>query len=132
MKKEFQAVFQLSKTKIFEVHYYTLSTNKNPYFTTSAAVFCRSKRDFTTCGQAQESVCKGFRTAYNFYRKWDTLHLKDLTEEQYAEMRSDLEKLMDKYNYILEEFDESAKPYSPHFSFHRLAEWTKQNPKRKH
>lgn len=129
MKREFQAVFQLSKTKIFEVKYYTLSTNKHPHFTTSAAEFCRNKQDYTTCGQAQESVCKGFRSAYNFYCKWDTLHLKDLTEEQYAEMRSDLEKLMGHYNYILEEFDESAKPYSPHFSFYRLAEWTKQKPK---
>ena len=30
--KEFQAVFQLSKTIIFEVRYYTLSTNKTPHF----------------------------------------------------------------------------------------------------
>ncbi len=129
MKKEFQAVFQLSKTEIFQVSYYTLSTNQRPDFATSAARFCRNKRGYSTGGQAQESVCKGHRGAYNFYQKWDKMHLKDLTDEEYTEMRLDLEKLMEKYNYILEELDESKRPYSPHFSFERLAEWTKQKPK---
>lgn len=129
MKKEFQAVFQLSKTEIFEVSYYTLSTNKNPYFTTHAARFCRNKRDFSTCGQAQNDVCKKHRAAMRFYEKWDACHLKDLTEEQYAEMRKDMETLAEKYNAIIEELDESKRPYSPHFSFYRLAEWTKQTPK---
>lgn len=129
MKKEFQVVFQLSKTRVFEVKYYTLSTNQHPHFATSAYEFCRNKRDWSRGGQSQEYVCKGFLSAYRFYQKWDKLHLKDMTEEEYSEMRYDLEKLMEKYNYILEELDESKRPYSPHFSFRRLAEWTKQKPK---
>ena len=82
------------------------------------------------CGQAQENICKGHRAAYNFYRKWDKKHLQDLTSEEYSDMRSDLEKLKEKYNFIFEELDESTRPYSPHFSFYRLAEWTKQTPKK--
>lgn len=130
MKKELQAVFQLSKTEIFEVRYYHLSTNTRADFATSAARFCRNKKDFSMCGQAQETICKGHRAAYNFYRKWDSKHLKDLTNEEYNDMRCDLEKLKEKYNFIFEELDESARPYSPHFSFYRLAEWTKQTPKK--
>ena len=129
MKKEFQAVFQLSKTEIFEVRYYHLSTNQRADFATSAARFCRNKRDYSTCGQAQESVCKGHLAAYRFYKKWDKMHLKDLNDSEYVEMRRDLETLMETYNFILEELDESKRPYSPRFSFYRLAEWTKQKPK---
>ena len=58
--KEFQAVFQLSKTIIFEVRYYTLSTNSRPYFSTTAARFCRNKRDYSQCGQAQDTLTRGF------------------------------------------------------------------------
>ena len=41
--KEFHAVFQLSKTIIFEVNFYTLSTNQTPHFSTNAAQFARKK-----------------------------------------------------------------------------------------
>lgn len=128
--KEFQAVFQMSKTIIFEVSYYTLGTNDHPYFTTSAAQFCRNKQDYARCGQAQPELLKGYGAAMRFFEKWDAYHLHDLTPEQYDEMRNDLEALKERYNYIFEELDESKRPYSPHFSFYRLAEWTKQNPKK--
>lgn len=128
--KEFQAVFQMSKTVIFEVRYYTLSTNTRPDFTTSAAQFCRNKKDFSRCGQAQPELLKGYRTARRFFEKWDAYHLHDLTPEQYDEMRHDLETLKEQYNFIFEELDESRRPYSPRFSFYRLADWTKQEPKR--
>ena len=127
--KEFQAVFQMSKTIIFEVRYYTLDTNSHPYFATSAAQFCRNKQDFSRCGQAQPELLKDYRTARKFFEKWDACHLHDLTPEQYNEMRDDLKALENQYNYILEELDESRRPYSPRFSFYRLANWTKQNPK---
>lgn len=127
--KEFQAVFQMSKTIIFEVKYYTLSTNTHAHFTTQAAEFCRNKKDFCKCGQAQADLLKHFPTARRFFEKWDALHLQDLTPEQYKEMQKDLETLKFRYNYIIEELDESRRPYSPHFAFYRLAEWTKQKPK---
>lgn len=128
--KEFQAVFQMSKTIIFEVRYYTLDNNSRPYFTTSAAQFYRNKKDYSRCGQAQPELLKGYRTARQFFEKWDVYHLHDLTPEQYNEMRHDLETLKEKYNFIFEELDESRRPYSPRFSFNRLAKWTKQEPKK--
>lgn len=51
MKKEFLSVFQLSKTKIFEVDYYTLMTNQHPQFSTSANEFNRPKNNYSSCGQ---------------------------------------------------------------------------------
>lgn len=127
--KEFIAVFQLSKTIIFEVQYYTLSNNTHPYFTTSAAQFCKNKRDFSRGGQAQEELTKGFTTARNFWKKWDHLHLHDLTPAQHNELLSDMEKLKNQYNHLYKELDEKQKPYPPRFSFWMLAEWSKQKPK---
>ena len=127
--KEFQAVFQMSKTIIFEVRYYTLANNTNAHFTTSAAKFCNSKRDFSQCGQAQPELLKKYATAREFFEKWDHLHLHKMSEEEYAEMIEDIEKLKARYNFIFEELEESRKPYSPGFSFYRLADWSKQEPK---
>ena len=86
--KEFNACFQMSKMILFEVSYYTLGDNQNPYFSTSACEFVRNKRDFCIAGQAQETLLKGFPEAYNFYKKWDIFHLKQLTQEQYNEIRT--------------------------------------------
>lgn len=128
--KEFQAVFQISKTIIFEVNYYTLSTNPRPHFTTSAAQFIRSKRDYNRCGQAQAALLPKGSPARRFWSKWDALHLHDLTPEQYAEMCQDLEELKKKYNFIYEELDETRRPYSPRISFYRLVEFSKQEVKK--
>lgn len=130
-KQEFISVFQMSKTVIFEVNFYTLSTNKTPYFTTSAAQFCRNKRDFNQCGQAQKSLLRSYPAAMRFFKKWDACHLHDMTPVQYEEMRADLEELKSCYNYLYEELDESKRPYNPHFSFDRLANWSKQDPRKK-
>ncbi len=129
--KEFISVFQLSKTIIFEVCFYTLGTNQTPHFTTSAAKFCKNKRDYSRCGQAQEELTKGFFTARRFWKKWDKCHLKNLTKSQYDEMQNDIQLLKQKYNYIYEELLETCRPYNPHFSFDYLAEWSKQNPKKR-
>lgn len=127
--KEFISVFQMSKTIIFEVKYYTLLTNKTPYFSTSAAQFCRNKQDYTQCGQAQKSLLRSYPAAMRFFKKWDAFHLQDLTTAQYEEMKTDLEELKAQYNFIYKELDETARPYRPSFGFFRLAEWSKQTPK---
>jgi len=100
---EFHVAFALSKTKVFNVNYYTLGSNKSPYFSTSAEVFNRPKTDFSQCGQCQEEVLKGYRLAMNFYKKWDEMHLKELSEDQYQELIEDLKELFLKYPYLLEE-----------------------------
>lgn len=129
-KSEFIAVFQISKLIIFEVDYYTLSTNKNAYFTTSANQFIRSKKDFNRCGQAQADLLPKHSTARRFWEKWDKYHLQDLTAEQYNELQNEIETLKEKYNYLYKELDESEKPYSPRFYWSELVEFSKQTPKK--
>ena len=98
MKQEFHAVFEITRSIIFEVNYYTLGSNRSPYFTTSANQFNRPKTNYNCCGQAQNELLHGHALAHLFYRKWDKLHLKDLTDVQYSEMRYDLTLLEKYYN----------------------------------
>lgn len=128
--KEFYAVFQMSRTIIFEVRYCTIGNNPTPDFATSAAQYARNKRDYTRCGQAQPDLLKGYRTAMAFFKKWDAHHLHTLTPEQYAEMRADLEALQSRYNYILTEAEEGEKMRRSGYGFYQIAEWTKQPPKK--
>lgn len=127
MKKEFHALFQLNKKIIFEVNYYTLGNNTSPYFTTSAVEFNQPKTDYRSCGQAQEELTKGYYTAKNFYKKWDAKHLRNLTEEEYAEMREDMKKLEKTYNCLIMEFDGKA---NKDFSFYEIKEFSKQKVKK--
>lgn len=128
--KEFNVCFQMSKMILFRVSYYTLGDNQNPYFATSADEFIRSKRDFGRGGQAQETLLKGFPEAYNFYKRWDVFHLRQLTQEQYNEMRKDLCVLEQKYNTLLLEMKDGIKLKPDHFSFYQLVEFSKQTPKK--
>lgn len=103
--QSFQYTFQISKKIIFEVNYYLLGSNKSKYFSTSAAQFNQPKTEFNCCGQAQEDLLKGYPLAMNFYKKFDPLHCKDLTAEQYSEIVQELEKLKLAYNFIHTEGD---------------------------
>lgn len=105
MKKEFISVFQITKTIMFEVNYYTLSDNENPYFTTSANVFVRNKRDYKQSGQCQKDVLPKGSIAKNFFFKWDKYHLNDLNNEQYEDLMKDIEDLKNAYNHIFIEKD---------------------------
>ena len=131
--KEFMYCFQLDKMTVFEVEYYTLSTNTTPHFSTSAARFIRSKRDYSECGQAQERLLPKHSAARRFYDKWDRLHLHNLTPEEYAEMTADIETLKTRYNYIEDVrdcFGRSAGCYKTHLSFHDIVELSKLTPKK--
>ena len=68
---EFLMAFQISKLIIFEVEYYTLSTNSKAHFTTGACEFIRSKRDYSCCGQAQDHLLPQGSKAREFWEKWD-------------------------------------------------------------
>ena len=95
----------------FEVSYYTLGNNSSPYFSTSANEFIRSKRDYNRGGQAQNDLLTG--KAMQFFKKWDELHLKDLTENQYDE------KIKDTF-----------KGSHSDFSFYQIVEFSKQELKK--
>lgn len=97
--QEFQYVFVTDRGKVFEVNYRTLASNANPYFTTSAGVFNRPRTDYNRCGQCQDDVLTG--EALRFYKKWDKLHLKDLTEAQYNELTKDIAKLTEVYPFYV-------------------------------
>lgn len=130
MRKEFLAVFQITKMKTFEVNYYTLNLNRKPHFATSAYKFIRSKCDYSRGGQAQASILPEGSVARRFWKKWDDCHLKDLTDEQYSELLNDLEELKTRYNYIFKDLSEYDKPYSPTFDFGSIVELSKQNLKK--
>jgi hypothetical protein len=92
-KKEFHAVFMVSRKIGFEVEYYRLGSNTNQHFTTQAFEFNQPKTDYTRCGQSQELLKGVANKAYKFYKKWDKLHLHAMTEMQYNEMITDIEVL---------------------------------------
>lgn len=98
--KEFQYTFAVARGVVFEVNYYTLGHNKSAHFSTSAGQFNRPRTDYNQCGQAQSDLLKG--AARTFWKKWDKLHLKDLTPMQHRELMSDIEKLKKDYPHFVE------------------------------
>lgn len=121
MKKEFISAFQITRMIVFEVSYYTCGNNKNPYFTTSANVFMRNKRDYNSCGQCQKDVLPKGSYAKEFFNKWDSKHLSDLTNDEYIEMMADLEQLKETYNNIYIERD-TFRNQNSNISFYKIKE----------
>lgn len=128
--KEFMYCFQISKMIVFEVEYYTLGSNKAPYFSTSAAEFIRSKRDYNRCGQAQAALLPKGSPARRFWQKWDPMHLKDLTPAQYEEITADIEQLKARYNYI-EDVRDTFRDSRSSIPFYEVVELSKREPKKK-
>lgn len=125
MNKEFISVYQITKTIMFEIKYYTLSDNKEPYFSTSSMEFIRSKRDYKTCGQCQMDLLPKGSMARKFYNKWDKAHLQKLNNEELQELKNDVEKLKDIYNNIYIEKD-TFKNMNSNFSFNDVVELSKK------
>lgn len=117
--------FQISRTVIFEVNYGAITSNKEPYFSTVANEFIRSKRDYSRCGQCQSEVLPRNSAAFRFYKKWDVKHLQKLTDEEYADMRHDLEELKSRYNYV----ERSADYAGSNIPFHEIVDLSKTQPK---
>ena len=98
--KPIHAAFQITRTIMFFVDY-NVNEDKSHYFATHAALFNRPKSDYNRGGQCQESVLPHNSDAYRFFRKWDTLHLRELTDEQYNDLKGDISRLQEKYNSIV-------------------------------
>ena len=126
---EFLYAFQLSKKIIFEVDYYTLGSNENPYFSMSAAEFNQPKSDYSRCGQCQEDLCTGL--ALEFVNKWDYLHLRNPSDNEYREILEDIEDLKNKYNYIEIIDEEGFGGKNSNIGFNRIKELSKLEPKSK-
>lgn len=98
-RNEFMYAFCVTRTAVFEVRYYTVGRNSDPYFETIAAVFNRPKTDYKRYSQCQNDVLSG--KAKQFYKKWNHCLCNDITDDQYAEMLNDIEELKKIYpNYI--------------------------------
>lgn len=72
----------------FEVEYYRCGNNKRPHFATSY-------KDWQNQFEMPHDSLP-----YQFYQKWNPFHCVEMTKEEYAEMRDDLEKLKKEYDYI--------------------------------
>ena len=131
MQKEFISAFQITKLIIFEVEYYTLGSNTTPYFSTQANQFCRSKRDWSICGQAQAELLPKHSKARKFWEKWDSYHLHKLTDEKLEELLADLEELKKHYNYLYRERPQDGSFWVSHFMYDDLVQFSKQEPKTK-
>lgn len=121
-RKEFMYAFRLNKHIIFEVSYYTLGSNAHADFTTAAYEFNRPKSDWKTGGQAQEELLPRFPAAYNFWKKWDKYHFHDLTDEEYADLVKDLDKLKSTYKYTerVKDTYQNLPGWESRFSFYEL------------
>lgn len=121
VRDEFLYAFCIDKTTVFNVEYYTLGRNKAPYFATSACKFNRPKTDWSEGGQAQERLLPRGSAARRFYDKWDRLHLKDLTDEEYAELVDDIAELKRVYPYyVAYEFEGKAtRPSIPFYDIYK-------------
>lgn len=99
-KFEFHAVFAISRMIIFKVDYYTLGNNNSPYFATSAYEFNQPKTDWRSGGQGQERLLPKLSKTYRFYKKWDSKHLHDLSDNEFLEMFSDMNELCTTYGFL--------------------------------
>ena len=123
---EFMYVFQLSRMRVFFVSYRTLLGNSYPYFATHAATFNQPKTDYRECGQCQSRVLDGYARA--FYKKWHHMHLKELTDEQLAEMEHDIARLKKAYNF-LERRRDTFKGTDWDFRFSDIKKLSMKKPK---
>ena len=111
----FAVTFRISKKKFFRVNFgQTKSHRQQPYFTTSGGILNYKRSDWNRCGQCQDSILLENSKAYQFFDKWNKLHLSTLTKEQYKELHDDLQELKAEYRYI------ESDRFSDIVSFDRL------------
>lgn len=93
--------FRLRKKVYFMVEFGHLKDyERPPYFSTSGGVFNYIRSDWNRCGQCQDSVLQNNTVAKRFYDKWDKLHTKSLTMEEYHDLLNDLEEMKEQYPYV--------------------------------
>ena len=115
--KAFSLTFRDRKKNFFMVVYGEHGHNfQNPYFATSAGTLNFHRTDWESAGQGQDSILKN-RKLRKFFKKWDHLHLKMLTLEQFEEMQNDLNEL------------KASIPYIESTSFYNIAQFDREESK---
>jgi len=97
----FSLSFRIKKKHFFEVVFGDLKAQgQQPYFATSGCVLNYIRSDYNRCGQCQHDILQKGSLFYKFFEKWDVLHTKSLTMEQFNELKQDIEELKEKYDYV--------------------------------
>lgn len=112
--------FQITRMVIFEVNYYYCGNNTQPYFSTSAFKFNQPKTDWSEGGQAQERLLPRLGWAYQFYKKWDVWHLKEIPKDKMEELAEDIVLLRHCYN-SLRFFDRYGSGHIPFYLEKKLS-----------
>ena len=102
-EKSFGYSFRIAKRVFFFVEFGAVKcSTQNPYFATSGGELNTRRTDFERCGQCQSELLKhrNSKAMKVFYEKWDKLHTKALTYEQYEDLMVDLETLKIAYPYV--------------------------------
>lgn len=110
-KGEFDIIFKVAPSTSFEVQYYRCSTNEEPYFATSAAVFTRNNVGCVTRGQCQKRALAGNSLFYRFFNKWSPKHLQRLTTSELKKLADDVSELKNSGAPYLEAADGASERF---------------------
>lgn len=126
---EFKCAFQVTKSIVFEVCYYTLGGNRQPHFSTMAGRLNRRKSDYAECGQCQGRLLSG--EAKRFWQKWDGKHLGQLSYVERAAVWADIEALKERYNHIVIASDKFGTEDTRDIRFSEVVALSKEEPVRR-
>lgn len=97
----FTIAFRVKKKHFFIVEFGDVKFHaQQPHFSTSGGILNHIRSDWKQCGQCQPHILPKHSLFRKFFDKWDILHTKRLTMEQYKELLQDLKKLKEKYPHI--------------------------------
>lgn len=94
--KNFRYLFQISKSILVGVDYYK-EKNKKIYV---LSVHNFTEGNFVNKASDYKKFLEEGIPARKFFDKWYTLQGKELTEEQYQEIKKDIKELKEAYNYL--------------------------------
>lgn len=97
----FTLSFRIKKKHFFTVEFGGLKVHRQqPYFSTSGFALNHVRSNWKHGGQCQRNILPKGSLLYKFFEKWDVLHTKPLTMEQFKELKQDIEELKEKYDYV--------------------------------
>lgn len=97
----FTITFRVKKKHFFTVEFGDVKAHRQqPYFSTSGTILNYNRSGYNSGGQCQERILSKGSRLEKFYQKWDKLHTKPLTMEQFKELKADLAWLKSNYAYI--------------------------------
>ena len=100
MNNYFSIAFQVTKHDIFTVSYGgSFPQDENAIYVTGIDILNYHKTDLIGFGALQDAVLPKGSPVRKFWGKWKKCHAKPITKKQYAELRKDIDKLKEVYNF---------------------------------